>query len=330
MLGIWYLIFAIQYDLDMIKEFPIMLLLLPLVLFYSVWPNFSRLIQTKKTWWFLRLTGIFLVMSFGFAFKNFTDYEKINKNLLSHSVEHVFPKSQSQDRIIRRYLVTDIFIVKDTIEKEEPVIFFERIDNRVDLQGIQEAVTFEKEKFSIYERDQLTANLHIDERITMGRIKPVLNELRKADLRKVQYSTGRKYSRYPADYPAFKYSGIQKMLLPKYYPEFEEFLDSAEQIDLKGKAFKLSESLMYRNSALKNYNRIEITVTPDSVILNHHKIDSLNLEQKVYGFIKKYSPNYMIIFNSDNGITYKRYIEYLDMLWTQVDRLRDRTISRTL
>ena len=327
MLGIWHLIFTMQYDLNLIDEFSILLILLPLVLFYSSWPSFSRLIRDNKAKWFLRLSLIFIVMSFIFAFKNFTDYERINENILSHSIDHVFnlqkPNSQSHQRIYRRSLIINIYIVKDTLGTEEPAIFFENIDNRVNIQDIRKAVTIEKDKVSSWEQYQLTANLHIDERISMKYIKSILDELRKADLRKVQYSTGRKYSRYPSDYPAFKYSGIQKTLLPKYYPEFEIFLDSAERIDLTNKAIKLSETLMYRNSSFSNFNRIEISLTPKYIAINGHKIDSLELEQKVHGFIKKYSPNYVIIFNSGDEITYKRYIQFLDILWTQVDRLRN-------
>ena len=326
-LGIWYMSYAMQYDLDLIKEFPIMLLALPLILFYSSWPNFNRLIKAKKASWFLRLTGIFIIMSSGFAFKNFLDYEKINTNYLRHSIENVFelkvPNSHSHQRISRRSVSTDVYIARDTLQTQEPAIFFDHIRNRVGFQDIQKAVALEKDKMEIWSQHKFTANLHIDERILMGRINPIINELRKAGLRKIQYSTGRKYSRYPADYPIFKHSGIQKRLIPRYYPEFECFLDSAEQIDLTGKAIKLPESLMYRNGSLKSFNRIEITLATDSVTLNGQKIEPVKLEQLIYRFIKKYSPNYVIIFNSDDAISYKRYIEYLDMLWTQVDRLRN-------
>jgi len=326
-IGIWYMTYAMQFDLDLIKEFPIMLLTIPLILFYSSWPNFSRVVRTKKAWWFIRLTAIFMIMSFCFAFKNFLDYKKINENYLSRSIEHVFdlkvPKSQSHQKISRRSISIDVYIVRDTLDSEEPVIFFDNIYNRIYLQDIQKAVVLEKDKVSTWQQHQLTANLHIDERISLGRIKLILNELRRAGLSIIQYSTGRKYSQYPPDYPLFKYSGIQKKLLPIYYPELENFLDSAEQIDLAGKAVKFGESLMYRNGSLKKFNRIEITLTPNSVTLNGQEIESEKLEHLIYGFIKKYSPNYVIIFNSDDKVTYKRYIEMLDNLWTQVDRLRN-------
>ncbi len=326
MLGIWYIMFAMQYDLDLIEEFPLMLALLPLVLFYSSWPSLSRLIRRKKAKWFLGITVVFVLMSILFGFKNFVDFQKLNEKVLNNSPEHVYdlrkPNSQSQQRIYRRSLMFDVYIVKDTITTEKPVIFFDWINNKFRISDIQEAIKNERAKVSIYEQYQLTANLHIDERIPIKHITPILDEFRKAGLRKIQFSTGRKYSHYPADYPAFRNSGIQK-LLPFYFEEFSNFLDSAEQIDLTGKQFKLSESLMYRNGILKNYNRIEINVYDDYISLNSHRIDSLDLEQKVYGFIKKYSPDYVIILNSDDDITYRRYIEILDILWTQVDRLRN-------
>ena len=326
MLGIWYITFAMHYDLDWIKDFSVILVLLPLVLFYSSWPSLSRLVRNNTAKWFLGITAVFVLMSTLFAFKNFIDFQKLNEKVLNNSPAHVYdlrkPNSQSQQQIHRRSLMFDVYIVKDTIATEEPVIFFDCIENKVPISDIQQAIKNEREKVSIYEQYQLAANLHIDERIPIKHITKILDEFRKAGLRKIQFSTGRKYSHYPADYPAFRNSGIQKTL-PFYFEELSNFLDSIEQIDLTGKQIKLTESSMYRNGILKNYNRIEIKVYSNYVTLNSQKIDSLDLEKKVYGFIKKYSPDYVVVLNTDSKITYGRHIDILDMLWTQVDRLRN-------
>jgi biopolymer transport protein ExbD len=243
MLGIWYLIFALQYDLDLMKEFTSMLVLLPLVLFYSSWPSFSRIIRANKIKWFLSLSSVFVLMSFGFAFKNFTDYQAINNNNRKHSIRHTFgldiPLTQSYKRIESRWTAIDVYVVKDTLETDQPVIFFEDIKTRINLQNIQHALTKERERYSYYDQFRITVNLHIDSQISMKYITQILDELRKSNLRNIQFSTGRRYSRYPAEYPSFKYYGIQKAL-PFYYSEFVNFLDSAEQIDLIGKRFKLS------------------------------------------------------------------------------------------
>lgn len=325
-LGIWYMMFAMQYEIDFIRDFGFMLIMLPLVLFYSTWPNFSRLVRANKALWFLRVSVVFVLMSVCLAFKNFIDYKEINKNILSLSIEHVFdlkkPNSQSHEIIYRRSIAINIYIVQDTLVREAPAIFFDNIKNRVNLQDIPSAVAIEKDNVGEYDRYYLIANLHIDEAITMGQINPILNELRRVDMRKVNFSTGRKHSRYPSDYPLFKFSGIQKWL-PRYFPEFEEFMDSAEQIDLTGKAIRLSESQLYRQGSLKGYNRIEVNVSPDSVTLNGQIIDPIKLGPLVYKFIHKYSPNFVIIFNADDTITYGRYIEILDIFWAQIDRLRN-------
>lgn len=326
-LGIWYLVSALQYELDFIAEFPLLLVLLPIVLFYSLWPSLSRLVYSNKLRWFTSLSFIFILMSASFAFKNFKDYKRIDNDILNQSIEHVFnlnrPYSQSHQRIYRKSLILDIYIARDTLRGEKPVIFLENIDNRIDIAAIQSVIAKEMERVPVREQDQLIAIFHIDRHVLMKQINPILDEFRKAGIGQIQYSTGRKYSRYPSNYPALKHSGIQKALLPKYYPAFDNFLDSVVQMDLAGKRFKLLESLMYRNGILRNNNHVVVNVKPDFVTLNKKRIDLLNLEQQVYSFIKKYASNYVIVLNSDDDISYERYIAMLDILWTQIDRLRN-------
>ena len=93
-------------------------------------------------------------------------------------------------------------------------------------------------------------------------------------------------------------------------------MDSMERADLSGK-------LMYRNEVLKQYNRIEIQLSPDRVLLNGQEIEPSVLEEKVYGFILKYTPDYVIVLNIDEEISYGRYIEHMDLICYQVERLRN-------
>ena len=116
-------------------------------------------------------------------------------------------------------------------------------------------------------------------------------------------------------------SGIHQSLYPQYYPEFEIFLDSAENLDFSRYAIRLPESLMYRVNAFKGLNRIELYVNNENTTLNGEVISKDKLEQVVYKFIKKYSPDYAIIFDVDDRITYGRYIEYLDLIHSMIDQL---------
>ena len=80
---------------------------------------------------------------------------------------------------------------------------------------------------------------------------------------------------------------------------------------------------MYRNDSFEKATKIEIALTRESVSLNGQQTDSIQLGSIIYKFIIDNSPNYVIIFNSSEHITYKRYIEFLDILYTQIDRLRN-------
>ena len=80
---------------------------------------------------------------------------------------------------------------------------------------------------------------------------------------------------------------------------------------------------MYRINALKGYNRIEIYVNNENATLNGEIVSKEMLEQIVYQFIKNYSPNFVVIFNLDDQVTYGRYIEYLDLIYARIDQLRN-------
>ncbi|QCK15696.1 ExbD/TolR family protein [Mangrovivirga cuniculi] len=322
LLGVWYLTIAFQYNLNLLEEFPTLLVLLPIVLFYSSWPNFSRVISKNKGWWFISISMIFLITSFTYGTKNFLDYKKNNDKILSQSIPHVYnlqvPKSQSQRRITRKWSVIDMYVVKDTAVASDPAIFFKDINNKIYINQIKNEIA----DLGFTPPDQPIINLRIDTRIPVGFVKSIIKEIRKAGIYDIQLSTAAENSKYPPDYPDFRYFGIRKVL-PRYFPEIEAFLDSAEQIDLSGKRIRINDSYKYRNNLIKQFNRIEIAVSKDSITLNGKKTDKKKLEEIVYKFIKKYSPGYVIIFNSDNNISYRRYINTLDILHSQVDRLRN-------
>ncbi len=324
-LGIWYLNFAMQYDIDFLKEISLLFILLPLVLFSSTWSDLRRLIKGNKWFWFLKILSIFLVMSFGFAFKNFADEQVMNSktNTIHKTFELRAPLSQSHERIDRSMAI-NIYVAKDTTEPYEPVIFIQKPANRVKLEHFRDALVHEKRNFSRFQQWRLSLNLHIDAGISMSYVYHLLDASRKTGLRKIQFSTGRKFSKCPPDYPSFKYSGIQ-MILPIYYQQFVDFLDSAEQLNLKGKRIKLSESTMYRHGLLEDANRMTVKVNQDNLVLDGHKVDFLALERKVNDHIGKYAPNYLIVLDVDSSITYGRYIRAIDAVWTQIDRLRKQT-----
>lgn len=325
--GIWYFVESLQYNLDILNELPIVLILLPFVLFLSTWPSLRRIVGRKSIKWFWFTLALFVAMSFIFAHKNFFNIEKINHNLLSKTFEYTYdlevPRSKSYQPISRRSLVINVYVVKDTTNDSNPIIFFDNINNQIDLNRIDKNISWRRNKLDEVERDQLMANLHVDKDIPIAFVDMLRYEFRKSGLNKIQYSTAVKYSKYPTNYPMFKYLGMEAPHQPRYFSKLNQFLDSAENVDFSKYLIRLPESRMYRNNILKYYNRIEITIGEQGLTLNKQKIGTEELERTLYSFMKKYSPKALIILSKEEKVNYDQYIETLDIIYSSINKLRN-------
>ena len=79
----------------------------------------------------------------------------------------------------------------------------------------------------------------------------------------------------------------------------------------------------YRIPSVRQYNRLEIRITPYTLLLNGEEISEEKLKKLIYQFAKKYAPNYVLIYRPGEAITYGRYIEHLDLLYSTIDGLRN-------
>ena len=324
--GIFYFFMPFQYDLIFSKDFLYLLLLIPIVLFLNIWTKIVRLAGKKSYKWFfyslLYLAGLSLI----YANINFINYQKINEKIQSKNIMLAYdldvPVSESYTKIIRRSLITDIYMVKDSLHQGFPNIFWGTQGAKVGLDEVSKYAYLEREKLHESQQSKLIANLHVDKKIRLKFVKELEFELRKGRVTNIQYSTGIKNSIYPSYYSPHKYCGIKLSLFP-YYHEFEFFLDSAENLDFSKYTIQLPESRMYRNQAVKGYNRIAIKVTTKGIFLNGKLISVDKLQSITKKFIKKYSPNYVIIYEPNEEISYEEYIKYLDVICTSVDKLRN-------
>lgn len=324
-LGICYITFPLQYDIYLLEEFPLLLILLPIVTFFSTWPKQRLITRGYSGTWAIVSFGLFLAMSAGFSFKDFVAAEKIDKKLLKKSIEYTYdlkvPRSQTHQVPPRLYLTTNVYVARDTVDPFQPIIFIEDISTQSGLDNVDSKLNMERNKLFWMERSQMVINLHIDENVPMTFVEELKYRFRQDSLRIIQYSTGYKHSKYPPNYPLWKYSGIQQYL-PRYYPRLVDFLDSAEQLDFKKYRIRLPKSMMYRVNALSEYNRIEVYVGKDDVRVNGVAVSDEKLAEIAYKFTKRYSPDNAIIFNKDNEIAFGRYIEYLDLVYSQIEKLK--------
>jgi len=285
-----------------------------------------RLGGNKSYKWFFFTLVYISCLSLLYANINFINYEKINKIIQQKNIAIAYnlavPVSESYTHIQYRSLVTDIYLAEDSLSQNHPIIFWNDGETKINVDEVIKYAYLERDKLPESEQSKLIANLHIDKDIKLKFVKEFELALRKGKITNIQYATGIKNSIYPSYYSPHKYFGIQVSLFP-YYPEFEMFLDSAQNLDFSKYTIRLPESRMYRNKSFKEFSRIEIKVTTEGGFLNGKKITTDKLQRITYKFIKKYSPNYVIIYTPNKEITYEAYIKYLDLIYTTVDKLRN-------
>lgn len=326
MVGIGFIAWPVSYELSFIDDYPYLLILLPIVLFLYAWLSLLR-ITGNYGYKLMGLSFLYIsILSLIYANWNISDYKKINKNLRLKSVELTYklnaPKSWSHQALHRSSLVEDLYVVIDTLDGVSPILFWNSAKGRIQMDDIKRYVQNARTSLPDYEQNQLVINLHIDERIPLEFVNALKQRLRKMGIRRVQLATGVMHSKYPSFYAPFKRIGLQE-ILPLYYPEFEHFLDSAERLDLSKYRVVLPESMWYRITDVKKYNRIELKVDEKKAYINGEEITNGEISEVLYGFVNRFSPEYLIIYSPDMRISYGRYIEYLDMIYFTIDRLRN-------
>jgi len=334
LIGIWFIEIPFQFEVDFLKEFSILFYLLPLVLFLDIWPTILKATGKKGYKWMLFSFFYITTLSVLMASINFYDYQKVNYKLKMTDIYIRYgidvPASYSHEQIRRLALISDLYVVKDSANPKHPVLLWNNLENKIQLNDINQLVNEEKGKIWDPDRENLTINLHIDKSFKLKYVNEVKNELRKSNVRKIQYSTSSIYSKFPPYYPQIKISGLPQSLSPVYSPKFAAFLDSAENPDFNHYAIRLPKSALYRINDYKNFNRVLLTLDKKKAFLNGKSVTDEQLKNFLYPFIKKYQNNCAIIFEPDEEITYSRYIHYLDIIYSVIDKLRnERSIELT-
>jgi biopolymer transport protein ExbD len=108
-------------------------------------------------------------------------------------VKQILPKATQLTKIERKSLVSYIYIGEPKNNSQygnEPKIQVN--DVFVDQDDIIQFVNQEKDKLSEVERDQITMSMKVDIEVKMGIVSDIQQELRKANARKLLYSSIRR------------------------------------------------------------------------------------------------------------------------------------------
>jgi biopolymer transport protein ExbD len=333
LLGIWFLTLPLQFDINFLAEFSLLLILIPVVLFLNAWTLIVKYFGGKAYRWFLYTTVYLSVLSFGYANINLIDYQRINQEMKEYGGEWAHgitvPQSESHEVLrTRSWSAINIYLNSDSSQSSNLVLHYDFVRKKIDLNEVQDYVAQKRVFLDSLDRDHLEAVLRIDKQVPLSLVYQLKQALRKAGVNKISYSTGAKHGRYPVYHPSYRNLGISQKR-PPYYPALDAFLDSAERLDPAKYRIRLVESDMYRVLAMKKTNRVVLTVDAAQAYLNGTPLPPDSLFAVLYGLTKRYTPNFVVIYVPDETISYGRYIAYLDLAYRVTDRLRsEATYSR--
>lgn len=326
-MGIMFITLPLQYDIDLMTEFPIFFILVPLALFLNVWMTITKTLGKKGHKWMIMSFGLISILSVSLAQVNLLNYKAINKAIISQSVElsnkMELPRTLNSQYLAKvRSNIVDIYLILEDSLSQTPKMYWNNARTELRLTELGRQYNIEIGKRSDFERDLIEFVIHIDSEVKMTFVNDLKQQLRMIGVRKILYSTSIKNSKYPSDYPYFKRLGIP-FLLNRYYPEFEQFLDSAEQIDLSKSLIRLPESVYYRIDDAKHLNRVEIRVNKRSLFVNDQKTDVTSLKSLITNLQKKYASNFLIILTVGEETRYGEYIDMLDLLISIENQLKN-------
>ena len=261
LIGIWFLTLPLQFDINFLAEFPLLLVLIPVVLFLNAWTLIVKAFGGKAYRWFLYATVYLSLLNVVYANINSIDYQQVNQNIKGYGGEWshgiTVPRSESYAMFrVRPSLAIDIYLNDNSTQSLQPVLHWAFVREAIDLDEVQGYVAQERARLDSLDRNRMEANLRIDRWVPLLVVNRLKQQLRKAGVDKVNYSTGSEHTKYPAYHPSYRNLGISEQLLP-YYPMFETFLDSAEQLDPTS-SYRLRDLPSHERILLRNPSFVNI------------------------------------------------------------------------
>lgn len=166
-------------------------ILIIVVLFLQTWNSIRLAFKRKSLKWMLFSGVIISIVAFGLSRINLIDYKAINQSYLEKNIHHNYilelPETNSYERLYRRSLIEDIYMVKSkNPNKKEPLIIVE--NNKADLNKLEEIIIHWQSMRSEYDIPHMVYQLHIDKTIKMGFINQLKNELAKSGGTRIAYA----------------------------------------------------------------------------------------------------------------------------------------------
>jgi biopolymer transport protein ExbD len=307
------------YVFSFYPDYNYVFILIIIVLYLQTWNTIGLTFKRKSLKWML-LTGVIIsIIAFGLSRINLIDYKTINQNYLVKNIHHNYrlelPETNSCERLFRRSLIENIYVVKSKNQNEtEPLIIVE--NKKIDLYELKDKIMDWQSMRGEYDKYHMIYQLHIDKTIKMEFINQVKTELAKSGGTRIAYAVVPKNPEY--DIRFYKDYSFQTQI-PNWHSDWFLLKDIYNDINSFQNIININQSISgecfindkpVENDKIKQILRHLITNDTDYII-KFHVNDSVRFSD--YFRVVSYSREVVNeLRNEYSKETYSEQFDWLD------------------
>lgn len=314
--GIWFITVPLHFDISFFDEFWYFFLCLPVVWFLSLWLTIRRMFIKQSIRWMGLAVLLISIDSFLLTRLDLGKPDNIDQLLQNNTIQHNYrinPPSTLTFSSFNRMGI-ELYVGYNRNDKSGVVKLIKDNRTEIDLREVHLYLLEEMDRYADYERSRPTVTLLVDSTVKMHTVHLLLQAMERTDIEHVRYQTNPVYGKYPADYPLYKYLGIQRTV-PRSCDCEIDMIDSIRSKDITASQLSFPDTYCYRMANLTKFNRVRITIDDrDSVFLNHSSITDKKLRHTLMHFIDIHAMQYVILLDVAENSSYGRYIKIIDLI----------------
>jgi len=318
--GMIFYTFKRAYSLNIYEEYWWVFLLLLLVLFFFSWLQVRRVFSSGLKWMMFSFVSI-SALAFLFSLVQFTDYKRINENILmknslyKYNIEVPFSTIYGRPR---QSSVIEIYVAK---LGDDPIVIIE--GEEYDFLSMRQEVNKYFEGISNYRRNQLIIRLFVDKGVKMKELGKVLRNISfrsKAEYAVYTDSLNSRSNVYALDafpFQPFQFKDFFSKPLDDYPPLPPPPPSPFYDREVSRQAW--IEKFCYNNNSENIFVYIK---SDDTYWVSGKKFTPDEITQLFYYEVKK-CPDYVAVITTDDEASFNTYFKFRESFRKAIYQARE-------
>lgn len=323
-LGVFYFIFPMMFELSLSEEYLYLLILLPFVIYFSMWPAIFKTYGKRGYKWAGLGLLCFAGLSLGMASINILGKQNvediITRNEIAVEYRVNVPQSRHCERLnVRKSMSMQLYIGYRVNEPNgKPRIVVDNFDEQwreLDVKEIAQHFRLDHQMGGL-----INVVLHVDSTVEMGFVKEVLEELCSYDQRRILFTTTEMGTKYPFGYTPVQYRGMLQVL-PPYFGYINAYLDSLEAANPPANSVVFPAYIDFW--VPKGPHHMHMTTNKNNEFVVAEKVVSEAALRDTIIRLMTNHHDYVLVAKTDGEASYGSYIKLKDIFYTVLDSLRN-------